>query len=65
MSKDKLIQYFIGLSYQTGYKQGREDLEREQEFERRLESAYRKGRAAEAAKTGDTKRVADLMGGAE
>lgn len=64
MNKRELIQYFVGLSYQTGYEQARKDLEREQEWDRRLEAAYRKGRIAEAAKT-DTKRAADIMGGAE
>lgn len=64
MNKRELMQFFIGLSYNTGYEQARKDVEREAKHKQELEQAYRKGRMAEVAKT-DTRRAADIMGGTE
>jgi hypothetical protein len=65
MTKRELIEMFIGLSYNTGYEQARKDIEKAERFEKELKWAYQKGKAAEAARQGDLRRAADVVGGAE
>lgn len=63
MNKRGLIEMFIGLSYNSGYQRGREDLKQEQELKRKLDEAFRKGQAHEAGRNGNIERVADIVAG--
>lgn len=65
MTKRELIEFFIGLSYSTGYEQARKDLELEAALKKQRERAYLNGRIAEAEHLGNRKRALDLQGGAE
>lgn len=47
MNKRELIQLIISVSYNSGYRNGQEDIQKEQEFDRRLDNAYKHGKEIE------------------
>ena len=63
--KDKELTAILQTMYDLGVKHGYEIWQREQEQTQRNKAFYQKGRVAEAAKSGDTKKALDLMNGVD
>lgn len=61
----KTIRAIYHLAYRQGYEQAERDAEARRYRDNAEVTAYRKGRIAEAQRVGDTRRAADLMGGAD
>lgn len=63
--KDKELTAILQMMYDLGKKHGYELGQQEQKDAERNQAFYKKGRVAEAAKAGDTKKALDLMGGVD